>query len=234
MMDEKKYTEEGKIVNHNTNCQVFNGPISGSIFAMPGSHVDNHPVQTVGADGSAKVEDEGPKADDDRLLIPIPGDLPVVIMNAPELTIKQATNTFVIRTIQDAGLTCKDPWHYACLMAVCDDHGILVDPRAVLKTVHYLMGVAMLACATLHASLTLRLMRPMGTKRPWFVRMAWLLLLLLAAAGVTGLLKLALPVKIPHLGLIHYWAGVMLTLSAAFHLSIALPWLVAKYRKRMT
>ena len=127
MMDEKKYTEEGKIVNHNTNCQVFNGPISGSIFAMPGSHVDNHPVQTVGADGSAKVEDEGPKADDDRLLIPIPGDLPVVIMNAPELTIKQATNTFVIRTIQDAGMTCKEPWHYACLMAVCDDHGILVD-----------------------------------------------------------------------------------------------------------
>lgn len=126
-MDEKKYTEEGKIVNHNTNCQVFNGPISGSIFAMPGSHVDNHPVQTVGADGSAKVEDEGPKADDDRLLIPIPSDLPVVIMNAPELTIKQATNTFVIRTIQDAGMTCKEPWHYACLMAVCDDHGVLVD-----------------------------------------------------------------------------------------------------------
>lgn len=113
-------------------------------------------------------------------------------------------------------------------------HGILVEPRAVLKTVHYVMGFAMLACATLHASLTLRLMRPMGTKRPWFVRMAWLLLLLLAAAGVTGLLKLALPVKIPHLGLIHYWAGVMLTLSATFHLSIALPWLVAKYRKRMT
>ena len=127
-MEENKITDEGgRIVNHNSNCQVFNGPISGSIFAMPGSHVDNHPVQTVGADGSAKVEDEGPKADDDRLLIPIPCDLPVVIMNAPELTIKQATNTFVIRTIQDAGMTCKEPWHYACLMAVCDDHGILVD-----------------------------------------------------------------------------------------------------------
>lgn len=119
--------EGGRIVNHNSNCHVFNGPISGSIFAMLGSHVDNHPVQTVGADGSAKVEDEGPKADDDRLLIPIPGDLPVVIMNVPELTIKQATNTFVIRTIQDAGMTCKEPWYYARLMAVCDDHGILVD-----------------------------------------------------------------------------------------------------------
>ncbi len=113
-------------------------------------------------------------------------------------------------------------------------HGILVEPCAVLKVVHYVVGFVMLACATLHASLTLRLMRPMGTKRPWFVRMAWLLLLLLAAGGVTGLLKLASPVKIPHLGLIHYWVGVGLTLSAAFHLGIALPWLVAKYRKRMT
>lgn len=127
MMDEKKYTEEGQIVNHNTNCQVFNGPISGSIFAMPGSHVEQHPVQTVAADGSATQGCEAPKSDDERLLIPIPGDLPVVIMNAPDASIKQATNTFVIRTIQDAGMTCKEPWHYACLMAVCDDHGILVD-----------------------------------------------------------------------------------------------------------
>lgn len=127
MMDENKYTEEGKIVNHNTNCQVFNSPISGSIFAMPGSHVENHPVQTVAADGSASQGGDTPKADDDRLLIPIPGNLPIVIMNAPEATIKQATNAFVIRTIQDAGMTCKEPWHYACLMAVCDDHGMLID-----------------------------------------------------------------------------------------------------------
>lgn len=126
-MEENKYTEGGRIVNHNTNCQVFNGLICGSIFAMPGSHVENHPVQAVSADGNAKLTDEGPKTTDDRLLISIPGDLPVVIMNAPDATIKQATNAFVIRTIQDAGMTCKEPWHYACLMAVCDDHGILVD-----------------------------------------------------------------------------------------------------------
>lgn len=127
MMEDNRITDDGKIVNHNTNCQVFNGPISGSIFAMPGSHVDNHPVQTVAADGKAAVKDDGPVADDGHLLIPIPGDLPVVIMNAPEQTIKQASNTFVIRIIQDAGMTCREPWHYACLMAVCDDHGILVD-----------------------------------------------------------------------------------------------------------
>lgn len=119
--------EEEKIVNHNTNCQVFNGPISGSIFAMPGSHVEQHPVQNVAADGSAVSSGEKPKADDDRLIVPIPGDLPVTIMRAPEATIKMAANTYVIRTVQDAGLTCVEPWHFACLLAVCDDHGILVD-----------------------------------------------------------------------------------------------------------
>lgn len=127
MMEDNKTNEEGKIVNHNTNCQVFNGPISGSIFAMPGSHVDNHPMQTVATDVSAVSGGKAPTADDDRLLIQIPGDLPVTIMNAPEAAIKQSTNKFIIRTIQDAGMTCKEPWHFACLMAVCDDHGILVD-----------------------------------------------------------------------------------------------------------
>ena len=43
-MEEKRLSAGGQIVNHNTNCQVFNGPISGSIFAMPGSTVVQNPV----------------------------------------------------------------------------------------------------------------------------------------------------------------------------------------------
>lgn len=126
-MEETKQNEKGCIVNHNTNCQVFNAPISGSIFAMPGSHVENHPIQTVAADGSVSTGGEGPKANDDRLLVPIPDDLPIKITRAPEETIKGATNTYVIKTLQEAGATCNEPWHFACLMAVCDDHGILKD-----------------------------------------------------------------------------------------------------------
>lgn len=123
--------EEEKIVNHNTNCQVFNGPISGSIFAMPGSHVEQHPVQNVAADGSAVSSGEEPNADGDRLLVPVPEGLSEVIMKAPEATFKMATNPFTIRMVQDAGLTCVEPWHFACLLAVCDDYGILVDRGAL-------------------------------------------------------------------------------------------------------
>ena len=44
-----------------------------------------------------------------------------------EKAIKPPHSPFVIRTLQEAGRACKDPWHYACLMAVCDDHGLLID-----------------------------------------------------------------------------------------------------------
>lgn len=36
------------ITNHfeaGSGCQVFNGPISGCVFAMPGSNITQHPVQ---------------------------------------------------------------------------------------------------------------------------------------------------------------------------------------------
>ena len=127
MEEEKRLSAGGQIVNHNTNCQVFNGPISGSIFAMPGSTVVQNPVQQVAADGTVTNHSEEAKADDDSLLVPVPDDLPVKILQAPERTIKPPHSPFVIRTLQDAGRACKDPWHYACLMAVCDDHGLLID-----------------------------------------------------------------------------------------------------------
>lgn len=46
MEDKKQDVRE--VHNHfeaNSNCQVFNGPISGAIFAMPGSTVHQHTAQ---------------------------------------------------------------------------------------------------------------------------------------------------------------------------------------------
>src|SRR5574344_1220492 len=112
-MEENKITDEGgQIVNHNTNCQVFNGPISGSIFAMPGSQVTLNSTQQVAADGAVTNLGEEAKAEDDSLLVPVPDDLPVKILQAPERAIKPPHSPFVIRTLQEAGLACKDPWHY--------------------------------------------------------------------------------------------------------------------------
>lgn len=45
MEEEKK---KSGITNHfeaGANCQVFNGPISGCVFAMPGSNITQNPVQ---------------------------------------------------------------------------------------------------------------------------------------------------------------------------------------------
>lgn len=44
-MEDKK---NGAIINHfeeGANCQVFNGPITGCVFAMPGSSITQNPVQ---------------------------------------------------------------------------------------------------------------------------------------------------------------------------------------------
>ena len=45
MEEEKKKSD---ITNHfeaGANCQIFNGPISGCVFAMPGSNITQNPVQ---------------------------------------------------------------------------------------------------------------------------------------------------------------------------------------------
>ena len=128
---EELQEKQPTISNHNENCQVFNGPVSGCIFAMPGSNVTQSPMQHVDSKGTTDNSKEEANAVDNRLLIPIPDGLAPEIVAAPEKTIKGAKNPFVIRTIQDAGSECKTPWHYACLMSVCDDHGQLIDRTAI-------------------------------------------------------------------------------------------------------
>lgn len=47
-MDMEEEKKNG-IINHfeaGANCQVFNGPISGCVFAMPGSNITQNPVQS--------------------------------------------------------------------------------------------------------------------------------------------------------------------------------------------
>jgi len=51
MQDEQKKVELKNPTIHqkNENCQVFTGPVSGCVFAMPGSTVNQSPVQQVEA-----------------------------------------------------------------------------------------------------------------------------------------------------------------------------------------
>ncbi|MBP3756131.1 MAG: hypothetical protein J6I61_02495 [Prevotella sp.] len=49
-------TDNATIYQTNDNCQVFNGPISGCVFAMPGSTVNQTPVQQVKALGDQQQQ----------------------------------------------------------------------------------------------------------------------------------------------------------------------------------
>lgn len=60
MSDEEKKLELKNPTIHqkNENCQVFNGPISGCVFAMPGATVTQQPVQQVGNTASEQSPKE--------------------------------------------------------------------------------------------------------------------------------------------------------------------------------
>ena len=60
MKDEKQKLEleNPTVYQTNENCQVFTGPISGCVFAMPGATVNQSPVQQVDA-----VKDDEKKSD---------------------------------------------------------------------------------------------------------------------------------------------------------------------------
>jgi len=53
------------VVNHfeaGANCQVFNGPITGCVFAMPGSTVTQQPVVQQGAEGEKAADGDREEA----------------------------------------------------------------------------------------------------------------------------------------------------------------------------
>ena len=109
-------------------------------------------------------------------------------------------------------------------------HGIVIEPRAVLKAIHYYAGYLFSLCALLHVQMCLPVLQKMKAK-PWFRRFTWILLGICAALLLTGIVKQFSPVKIPHLGLWHYWFGIIMIVTAVRHLWTALPWLLAKWKK---
>ena len=109
-------------------------------------------------------------------------------------------------------------------------HGIVIEPRAVLKAIHYYVGYLFSLCSLLHVQMCLPVLQKMKAK-PWFRRFTWALLGFGTAVLLTGTVKLLSPVKIPHIGLWHFWLGLFMIATAARHLWTAMPWLLAKWRK---
>lgn len=103
------------------------------------------------------------------------------------------------------------------------DHGILVQPRGVLKVVHWVFGYAMSVLLIIHWRQFRKMLTALKNRFRWFYADTCLLIILFLATLLTGTVKLLTPVKIPHLGLWHYIIGLLMSVAIIIHLIKGLP-----------
>ncbi len=68
-------------------------------------------------------------------------ELPAEITEAPQTVIRGYGNGFVTRRLQEMGSMCIVPWHFSCMMAVCFDHGLLIDRTRITAFVRTLIAL---------------------------------------------------------------------------------------------
>lgn len=105
-------------------------------------------------------------------------------------------------------------------------HGVVVEPRDVIKLIHWLAGFTMGVLACLHGKHFWRVfINTLKKRAPTSINTVVLSIFIIATV-VTGVVKLASPVKIQGLGLWHYWLGIIMSVSVLFHLFRGVPMLV--------
>ncbi len=102
-------------------------------------------------------------------------------------------------------------------------HGIVIEPRSVIKIVHWVSGFLMVGLACVHGLQFKKMLGAMKTKFRWFWGDTWIVIVFVCLTFLTGLVKLVSPVKIPHLGLWHYWFGIIMSVAIAIHLIRGIP-----------
>lgn len=102
-------------------------------------------------------------------------------------------------------------------------HGVVIEPRAAIKIVHYVAGFMMIVCTCLHRRQFSKMFVNMRQRLRWFWRDTMAVIIFTALTFITGLVKLVSPVKIPHLGLWHYALGIAMTVFIAIHLIRGIP-----------
>lgn len=102
-------------------------------------------------------------------------------------------------------------------------HGIIIQPRGVLKTVHWIFGYSMTALMYIHWTQFRKMLNAFKSNFRWFYADTRLLIILFIATLLTGTVKLLTPIKIPHLGLWHYGIGIAMSITAFIHLVRGVP-----------
>lgn len=105
-------------------------------------------------------------------------------------------------------------------------HGIVVEPRNVIKIIHWLGGFAMTFLVCLHGKHFWSVLVNSLKKHTLSKVNTFALIILVTATTITGLVKLVSPVKIQGLGLWHYWLGIIMSASVMIHLFRGVPMLV--------
>lgn len=102
-------------------------------------------------------------------------------------------------------------------------HGIIIEPRPFIKMVHWIAGFLMVGVSCLHGIQFRKMISAMKTKFKWFWGDTWIVIVFLFITFITGLVKLLSPVKIPNLGLHHYWSGMIMSAAIIVHLFRGIP-----------
>lgn len=102
-------------------------------------------------------------------------------------------------------------------------HGILIEPRTAIKTIHWLCGFGMSALTALHWKQFGKMLCAIKSHARWFYISTSVLKIILSLTLVTGAIKLLSPIKIPHLGLWHYSIGILMGLLTIIHLIRGIP-----------
>ena len=102
-------------------------------------------------------------------------------------------------------------------------HGIIIEPRSVIKIVHWIAGLLMVGLALVHGLQFKKMLSAMKAK----FLLCWgdtlVVIVFICLTIITGAVKLLSPVKIPHLGLWHYWFGIIMTVAVIVHLFRGIP-----------
>lgn len=110
-------------------------------------------------------------------------------------------------------------------------HGILIEPRNVIKIVHWTCGFAMGLLAFVHWRQFGKVLSAMKDRVKWFYASTTLLKVMLILTFATGAIKLLSPIKIPNLGLWHYGMGIIMGITIIIHLIRGIPTWKRLYKK---
>ncbi len=80
-------------------------------------------------------------------------------------------------------------------------HGIVLEPRSVIKIIHWAAGFLMVAFTCWHARQFWAMFCNLKKPLRWFWGDTWILIITIGLTFITGAIKLFSPEKIPHLGL---------------------------------